>query len=423
MSLRSLAKKVIDYTIEEDYKVYRLKKTPFAYRKNFTEDFRKRYGDLPICKNKVVFDNYMGGGYGCNGKYVLEYLLKEEPEFAEKLDLVWITKDAKNRREMFPEQVRLVEYDSQEAMQEYATAHVWIKNFQMVHYLNKGLVKRDGQVYVQMWHGSFGIKKIESGVGYLQKDRAWLALAKKNAKYTDYWISNSKFETEVYKDAFWCAGEILEYGHPRNDLFFKDTTEISKKVRQKYGIGEEKKIFLYVPTFRDKNRLQVLMPDRDKILECISKRFGGEWVFALRNHPRYAVNEKLCVREREEECDTPLIDVTDYADMQELLASADAVLTDYSSAIFDFALTGRPGFLLVEDYDAYKDLRGLYYPPEETPFAVAYSEEELLAQIVQFDEEVYRKKVEDFLAEKGSVEDGKAAGRVAGLIKEIIEKG
>ena len=63
----------------------------------------------------------------------------------------------------------------------------------MVHYLNKGLVKRAGQVYVQMWHGSFGIKKIESGVGYLQKDKAWLALAKKNAAYTDYWISNSAF--------------------------------------------------------------------------------------------------------------------------------------------------------------------------------------------------------------------------------------
>lgn len=423
MSLRSLAKKFIDYTIEDDDKVYRLKKTPFAYRKNFTADFRRQYRDLPICENKVVFDNYMGSGYGCNGKYVTEYLLGEEAEFAEKLDIVWITKDAEKRREMFPPQVRLVEYGSPEAMREYATSRIWIKNFQMIHYLNKGLVKREGQTYVQMWHGSFGIKKIESGVAYLQKDRPWLALAKKNAAYTDYWISNSAFETQVYKDAFWGAGEILEYGHPRNDLFFKDTTEIAQKVRRKYGIGEEEKIFLYVPTFRDKNRLQVIMPDRDKISESMTKRFGGTWVFALRNHPRYAVNEKLCAKEREEGCHTPLIDVTDYADMQELLVAADAVLTDYSSAIFDFVLTGRPGFMLVEDYDAYKDLRGLYYPPEETPFAVAYSEEELLAQIEQFDEEVYRKKAEDFLAEKGSVEDGKAAGRVAGLIKEIIEKG
>jgi len=420
MSLRSLAKKVIDYTIEDDEKVYRLKKTPLAYRKNFTADFRRKYGDLPICENKVVFDNYMGGGYGCNGKYVLECLLAEEPEFVKELDLVWITKDADSRREMFPPQVRLVEYGSQEAMKEYATARIWVNNFQMVHYLNKGLVKRPGQTYVQMWHGSFGIKKIESGVGYLQRDKAWLALAKRNAEYTDYWISNGAFETGVYKEAFWNAEEVLEYGHPRNDIFFKDTTEIARRVRETYGIDTEKKIFLYVPTFRDRNQLQVVMPDRDDICKSLSKRFGGEWVFVLRNHPRYTLNADLCVKESAGE--SLFVDVTEYPDMQELLAAADVVLTDYSSAIFDFVLTNRPGFLLVEDYEAYRDLRGLYYPPEQTPFPVAYTQQELLTQIERFDEEEYKMKTEQFLREKGSVEDGKASLRVARLLKDIMKK-
>ncbi len=420
MSLRSLAKKVIDYTIEDEYKVYRLKKTPFAYRRQFTAEFRRRYGEMPICENKLVFDNYMGSGYGCNCKYVLEYLLKYEPELSKQLDLVWITKDAEARRGMFPPQVRLVEYDSPEAMQEYATARIWVKNFQMVHYLNKGLIKKDGQVYLQMWHGSFGIKKIESGVGYLNRDRAWLALAKKNAAYTDYWISNSTFETGVYKDAFWGAGEILEYGHPRNDIFFKDTAENARKVRETYGIGEGQKILLYVPTFRDQNKTQVVMPDREKILQSLTKRFGGQWIFALRNHPRFAANADLGVKCGDDAAE--MVDVTDYADIQELLAAADAVLTDYSSAIFDFALTGRPGFLLVEDYEAYRDLRGLYYPPEESPFPVAYSQQELLTQIERFDEEIYRQKTEAFLQEKGSVEDGQAAERVAALLKDILKK-
>ncbi len=415
MSLRSLAKKVIDYTIEDDYKVYRLKKTPFSYRKDFTADFRKSCKEWPVCENKVVFDNYMGGGYGCNGKYVLEYLLEKEPQFAKNLDLVWITKDAQKRRGMFPEQVRLVEYGSGEAMMEYATARIWVKNFQMVHYLNKGLVKREGQTYVQMWHGSFGIKKIESGVGYLQKDKAWTALAKRNAEYTDYWISNGAFETGVYKEAFWNADTILEYGHPRNDIFFKDTTEIAYNVRKKYGIGREQKICLYVPTFRDKNRLQVVMPDADAICKSLTKRFGGEWVFALRNHPRYAGNVNA-------DENSAVVDVTDAPDIQQLLAAADAVLTDYSSAIFDFLLTGRPGFLLMEDYEAYRDLRGLYYPPEETPFPVAYSQQELLTRIEQFDEEKYCKKSAEFLRGKGSVEDGRASERVAQLMKDIMKK-
>lgn len=415
MSLRSMAKKVIDYTIEEEYKVYRLKKTPFAYRRKFTKEFHNSCDHLPICENKIVFSNYMGGGYGCNGKYVLEYLLRHEAKLAQKLDLVWVVSGAEKKKEMFPPQVRLVEYGSKEAMREYATARIWVQNFQMVHYLNQGLLKREGQVYVQMWHGSFGIKKIEGGVGYLNRDKAWLALAKKNAAYTDYWISNSAFETQVYKESFWDVKQVLEFGHPRNDIFFEDMTEISKKVREHCGISEKQKIVLYVPTFRDQRKEQPAMPDVQRLLQSLEKRFGGSWVFALRNHPRLAGASQTHMTQE------ALVDVTDYPDIQELLAAADVVLTDYSSAIFDFVLTGKPGFLLVEDCEDYKTLRGLYYPPEESPFPVAHTQQELWEKVENFDEDEYAKRVEEFLRQKGSVEDGSAAGRVADLIRGIIE--
>lgn len=417
MSLRSLAKRVIDYTIEDEYKVYRLKKTPFVYRKKFTREYHKKYSVLPIAANKVVFSNYMGGGYGCNGKYVLEYLLKEEAEFAKKLDLVWVVRDVVKSKKIFPSQVRLVEYGSEQAMYEYATARVWIQNFQMVHYLNKGLLKREGQVYIQMWHGSLGIKKIEGAVGYLNRDKAWLALAKKNAAYTDYWISNSAFETQVYKEAFWGAGTILEYGHPRNDIFYKDRSEFVKKVKGVYGISQNQKMLLYVPTFRDGMKENMQLPDGEKIVDSLKKRFGGEWVLGIRQHPRRATELKNESGAKE----NAWLDVTFYPDIQELLAAADAVLTDYSSAIFDFVLTGRPGFLLVEDYKEYEQIRGLYYPPCESPFPVAYTQDELSARICEFDEEDYCRKVESFLKSKGCMEDGNAAERVTKLIKEKLE--
>lgn len=415
MSLRSLAKRVIDYTIEEEDKVYRLKGTPFAYRKRFTRRYHEKYDDAPICAGKVVFSNYMGGGYGCNGKYVLEYLLKNEPEFADKLDLVWIVRDAEKNRSFFPPNVRLVEYGSEQAMHEYATARIWVQNFQMVHYLNKGLLKREGQVYIQMWHGSLGIKKIEGAVDYLNRDKAWLALAKKNAGYTDYWISNSDFETGVYKEAFWGAETILEYGHPRNDIFFTDRAGQAQKVRETYGISQEQKLFLYVPTFRDGKKEKASLPDGERIAASLKKRFGGDWVLALRQHPRRAagLDEQNGAKE--------WLDVTFYPDIQELLTAADVVLTDYSSAIFDFVLTGRPGFLLMEDYKEYEDLRGLYYPPQESPFPVSYTQEQLCEQILGFDKEQYQKNIHTFLSGKGCVEDGRAAERVTHLIKEIIE--
>ncbi|MBO5241703.1 MAG: CDP-glycerol glycerophosphotransferase family protein [Lachnospiraceae bacterium] len=416
MSLRSLAKKVIDYTIEDEYKVYRLKKTPFAYRRKYTQEYHEKYDALPIRSNKVVISNYMGSGYGCNGKYVLEYLLKNEPEFAKELDLVWVVRDAEKNKECFPPQVRLVEYGSFQAMQEYATARVWLQNFQMVHYLNKGLLKRDGQVYIQMWHGSLGIKKIEGAVDYLNRDKAWLSLAKKNAAYTDYWISNSDFETKVYREAFWGAGTILEYGHPRNDIFYADRSEAVRKIRETYGILQNQKLLLYVPTFRDGAKGNKKLPDGVKIADSLNKRFGGDWVLAIRQHPRIAADGKL----ENDAGQNVWRNVTFYPDIQELLAAADVVLTDYSSAIFDFVLTGRPGFLLMEDYKEYEDLRGLYYSPHESPFPVSYTQEQLCEKITGFNEEQYQQKVQAFLREKGCREDGNAAERVTQLIKEII---
>ena len=117
-----------------------------------------------------------------------------------------------------------------------------------------------------------------------------------------------------------------------------------------------------------------------------------------------------------------IIDVTMYQDIQELLASADIAITDYSSCIFDFMLTKKPGFIYATDIEEYNTERGFYYPLEETPFPIARNNEELIQNILNFDNEKYQQKVEKFLKDKGCIEDGHASERVVELIKEIINK-
>ena len=412
MTIRSWAKTIIAYTIEGEYKVYRIRKTSLQIRILYTRKYHKLYDHEKICPNKIVFDNYMGNGYGCNPKYVLKCILEMPQERTEGLDLVWITKTPELLRPILPARVRIVLYDSEQAFYEYATAKLWVKNFQMVHLLNQGLLKKKEQIYIQMWHGSFGIKKIEGDCGYLNADKAWLALAKKNAAYTDFWISNSRFESDVYKNAFWGAGKILEYGHPRNDLFFEqDQLQYKRKVQETYGIAPEKKLFFYMPTFRDQDHGLLQPLPYERIAEELGSRFGGEWECLVRLHPR-----RVSPKQIEALKEQSVMDATMYPDVQELLAAADAMVTDYSSAIFDFLLTKRPGFILAEDYDAYEQIRGFYYPLTDTPFPLAKTNEELLEQIGTFDEESYRQKIDAFLKEKGSVEDGNASKRVAELI-------
>lgn len=424
--IKKTAKKFIDYTIEDDIRIYRLRHTPFRLKISLTKAFLAEYGALPVQADKIVIDNYMGQGYGCNPKYVAECLLRRSG----RCELVWAVRDVAGKRDCFPEGIRLVEYGTRAALREYATAGVWLCNYHLIAYLNRGLVKKPGQTYIQMWHGSFGIKKIENDCAILTENKSWTYLAKKNAGITDYWISNSGFETAVYRSAFWGAGEILEYGHPRNDIFFReDTGEIRRRVSRALGLSDEESVFLYVPTFRERGVSSAAQFHPKAVREALRGRMraggafvegnknGENWRIVVRFHPRMDAAEREALLAKWE----GVIDATAYPDIQELLVRADAAMTDYSSCLFDFLLSGRPGFLYVPDRGGYDEERGFYYGLEESPFPVAETERELLDNILMFDREAYKNRVERFLQERESKEDGRAAERTADLVIRVTE--
>ena len=115
-------------------------------------------------------------------------------------------------------------------------------------------------------------------------------------------------------------------------------------------------------------------------------------------------------------------DGTYYSDIQELIASSDIMITDYSSCIFDFLLTKRPAFIFATDVEEFNNERGFYYPLEKTPFLIAKNNDELVYNILAFNNEVYKSKVNLFLKDKGCIEDGSASERVAKLINSIIDE-
>ena len=86
-------------------------------------------------------------------------------------------------------------------------------------------------------------------------------------------------------------------------------------------------------------------------------------------------------------------------------------------------LSRKPGFIYASDIKEYDNDRGFYYPLTSTPFPVAQHNEELRKNILNFNYESYREKVEEFLKDKGCMEDGHASERVVDLIEEIMSKG
>ncbi len=381
----------------------------------------------PIQADKIVFDNYLGRGYGCNPKYVVQKLIELG---ADGYDLVWLVSREHMEHSELPPQVRPVRHGSLRSYYEYATAQVWVSNYPKMLFVRNGLKKRTGQIFIQTCHGSLGIKKIDGDVSLFTRNKRWLRAAIAASEMTDWWISNSAFENNVYKSAFWGVTDekILLYGHPRNDIFFDDQMMVHarQKVDERYGTGG-KKLLLYAPTFRNKvvrgrsrieQRREVFGLNYPELLAHMQGRFGGEWTVLVRLHPQIA--------DMVEEIIPPMpnvIDATAYMDMQELLAAADCLITDYSSCAFDFVLTRRPVFLYATDIQEFDTSRGFYYPLTSTPFPLAQNNAELQSNIDAFDEAAYLQKVEAFLVEKGCIEDGHASARVAALIERITEKG
>lgn len=375
-----------------------------------------KYKNLPIKNNKIVFSNFNGSGYGCNPKYILEEILRQNLPY----EICWLTNNVRKELKNFPSRVRLVNLKSKQALKELSTSKIWIDNQRKVFHIQRGLEKKDNQFYINTWHGSLGIKKVgvDSPVNSIQND--WIPYGKKDSEMLDYLISNSTFENDVYKNNFWDNGKILTFGHPRNDIFFyndEKLNEIKKRVFKKLNIALNKKVLLYVPTFRDYGSLDSYNLEVENLLKSITDKFDGEWVFAVRMHPHLKNKAGKLFK-----FGFNIVNASSYSDIQELLVSSDIAITDYSSCIFDFMLSRKPAFIFATDIEKFNNERGFYYPLESTPFPIAKNNEELIQNILDFDNEKYKREVEEFLTDKGCVEDGNATERVVDLIKEIIKE-
>lgn len=360
------------------------------------------YSALPVRKNKVVVTSFYGRGYSDNPKAIVDELLTRDAG----LDIVWLAKDPDHAG--VPQGVRVVPYDTPAAIRELCTARVWVDN------CRKGARrKKTGQYYMQTWHG-FALKRIERDVAdklNTKENASYAAYAKRDSAQCDLIVSDSTFMTGIYRDSFWYDGPIEEFGAPRNDVLICPPDDAKQRVQRALHLPEGKRFVLYAPTFRADGSLDAYGLDYTAVCRACSQRFGGEWIALVRLHPHVmerAKDLKLDGR--------TTFDATAFDDMQLLLSACDAVITDYSSLMFDFALTGRPCFQFATDIDAYKNDRNFYFPIDETPFPLAKSNEALMQCIAEFDEETRRRDWEMFCRRMGFRADGKASARCADWI-------
>ncbi len=366
------------------------------------------YRRLPIKKNKIIAWNSLFKGFGDSPKYIIEYLCKNFPG---KYDIVWVYDREKSPPKELPEGVRAVPYFSTQYLKEILTSKIIISNIRTgkMHFFNK----RKGQFYIQTWHSSIRLKKIEGdAVKFLGEEYA--KRAKEDSDKCDLIVSGCKFSTDIFKNSFWYDGDILQSGTPRCDIFFADNADSTEKVRAYYGLEKGTKTVLYAPTFRDSECDALHGIDIEGIIKALSEKFGGKWAFLYRLHPNVA-------KDITPPCDTSY-DATSYPDIQELIASCDLLITDYSSCMFDMAIRKMPCVLFVPDMEKYlSDERGFYFSIDGLPFPYALDNSTLIKSITDFDSEGYKEKVGRFLEDVGSYENGTSCKKLAEKIEEITK--
>lgn len=366
----------------------------------------------PINPKKIVFTTIEGTtGFSCNPKYIALELLRRQQD----LDLVWLVDDMSKK---FPRGIRKVKNTLKNRAYELSTAAVWIDNSRK----QLECRKRLGQYYIQTWHGSLWLKPLGlERQGKFSRIARYVSLH--DSRMVDMLLTNSAWMEQHSERGLLYKGKYLRVGTPRCDIVINEREIWKKKIREYYKLPYDINILLYAPTFRSGsqglersikcNTVDLNFAD---IIISLKKKFGGDWYVLLRLHPQltarhisYKINN------------LNVIDVSDYDDIYELLAGSNAVLTDYSSVVFDGINMGLPSFLYVPDYEDYVTERGdLMWNLDELPAIVATTARELSVKIESFELGKYKMEIEKFRKHIQLEENGNASKKIADHIEKIM---
>ena len=218
---------------------------------------------------------------------------------------------------------------------------------------------RRGTTTAQVWHACGAFKRF----GYSVLDRAFgagEADVRRTPIHTNYDVClvSSMAVAPAYAEAFHQPLERFasRYGIPRTDVFFGDERVAAvATVRARYAIPDDRRVVLYAPTFRGDSIGRAQTPDTLD-LGILRRTLGDDHVVLLRLHP--FVRERAALDPGLQDF---VIDVSDHPDIDELMLVSDVLVTDYSSAIYEFSLLGRPMAFFAPDHDAYERERGFYF--------------------------------------------------------------
>lgn len=405
-----------------------LPKTRLLVRKRYWAHEARKYDTLaasvPVDEKLVFFESFGGRSFSCSPRAIYLEMLKQ-PRFSD-YRFVWSFKGSERTEKAATEQLlanectTVVQRGSEEYFKALASAKVLVLNTRLPEYMTP----KPNQVFVQCWHGT-PLKRLGYDVeiettNALNTTQELADRFGLDAKKWTYLLSPSPYTSKHLADAFGLPEErrpsvIIEEGYPRNDEIARAHADASgarqAELRAALGIAPGKKVLLYAPTWRDDSYQAGVGYTFDYLIDfdLLRRELGEEWVVLFRPHYYIANHFDFSAYEGF------VIDVAQWPNINELYIAADALVTDYSSVMFDYAILRRPIALFVPDYEKYaNDIRGFYFDLSEIPGPHCKETGELVATLKDLDGywERYRDAYDAYVERFCPKDDGHAAERV-----------
>jgi CDP-glycerol glycerophosphotransferase len=362
----------------------------------------------PIDESLALYAAYWFRGYACNPAAIYE----RARELVPSVRGVWVVTGG--RAASMPSDVEYVVEGSLRYYMMLARARWMINNVNWPDWV----VKRPGSVHVMTHHGTpvkaMGLDQLKHPAGIRGTD---LFAQLRRADRWDFSISANAFTTEVWDRAYPCGYQTLEVGYPRNDRLATATAADVAAVRERLGLAPGQTAVLYAPTYRD-------WPGGDRpvlAVEEFADRLPADHVLLLRAHysrvpahPTSSLSSAASASAGER-----TIDVSGHPTVEDLYLAADVLVTDYSSAMFDYAVLDRPIVIFAPDWEAYRTIRGVTFDLLAEPPGAVARDLPTLVQLFEtrgYADDAATKARAQFRVRFCSLEDGHAAERVVNRV-------
>jgi CDP-glycerol glycerophosphotransferase len=342
----------------------------------------------------VYYESFGGRTANDNTLAIHDELLQRRPD----LTRYWAVD---SRSVPIPDGAIPIMFRSAQWLDVLATSRFVVTNY----WLPGAFARRPGQVVLQAWHGT-PLKLLGNDRPAHEQDPGYRTKTLRHVSQWSFLVSQNEHSTDTFRKAYGYTGKILEVGYPRDDVLVGErATAQAVAARRRLGLSPTEKVILYAPTFRDGVGKMVRYLDHEAVVAAM----GRGTTLLIRGHTN-------TIKHGGDVAGKGILDVTTYPEITDLYLAADVCITDYSSVMFDFSITGKPILFFVPDLEEYREtLRGMYFDLGEiSPGPMLETNDDVVAALSTLPQITaeYAERYAAWQARFNAWDDGHAARRV-----------